>query len=496
MFHYIVRYLNNHTVDYVLLRINFSFPVLYSTELLTCQPNPCDHGGKCKVHDHESFSCDCKGTGYTGSKCQTGLTSAPVFPKLSIKSKSRALSLSARPLNKLNVFLHSESGVVFSPSSFLEMTVHETKKDFYVEVDKAGIHPISYTLGGPNEHDFQIPEQSVVFVEPTVLLNESIYSKFSLPKRELPVGCNEYRYKVFPCKLHFLSTDKWTNTSLSTKGIVHIKTPSNQSIPLSMIGFTLDERLVSRKSMIEKAVALMPSDKEFDVYYNNGDTCIEKEASSDNLLELMRDDALVTSILQTVSQMAPSWFNVLVSESNDLFDIQNIVVSLAQIPPNGGEQCSGFPLSPSSSILYFLPAVKYEIRVGQDEASLYDEGNTCFAADVCKQSTFIGFSKESANKLKDKLAVMRDMKDKGCDVHVDSVGLLKSAETFTKTNISLWNGTHYEQATPFNYNMWLKGDVSWNMVIPAMLDVTLDMKGESFIHSESMDDVSNLHISN
>lgn len=446
--------------------------------------------------DHESFSCDCEGTGYTGSKCQTGLISAPVFPKLSTKVKSRALSLSARPLNKLTVFLHSESGVVFFPSSSLDITVHETKKDFYVEVEKAGIHPISYTLRGPNEDDFQTPEQSVVFVEPTVLLNESIYSKFSIPTRELPVGCIEYRYKLDSCELHFLSTDKWTSASLSTKGIVHIKTPSNQSIPLSMIGFSLDERDFSRKSMIEKAVALMSSDKEFEVYYNNGDTCIRKESSSDNLLELMRNDALVTSFLQAVSQMAPNWLNVLTSEPNDVFDIQNIMVSLAKTPPNGGEHCSGLPLSSSSSVVYFLPAVKYEIRVSQDETSLYDEGNTCFAADVCKQSIFIGFSKESASKLKDKLAVMRDMKAKGCNVHVDSVGLFKSIETFAKTNVALWNGTHYEQATPFNYNMWLKGDVTWNMVIPATLDVTLDMKGESFIYSDSMDDVSNLHILN
>lgn len=429
------------------------------------------------MHDHESFSCDCEGTGYTGSKCQTGLISAPVFPKLSIKSKSRALSLSAKPLNKLTVFLHSESGVVFSPSSSLEITVQKTEKDFYVEVEKAGIHPISYTLGGPNKYDFRIPEQSVVFVEPTVLLNESIYSTFSVPKRELPVGCNEYRYKVVSCELHFLSTDKWASTSLSTNGIVHIKTPSNQSIPLSMIGFSLDERDVSRKSIIEKAVALLSSDKRIEVYYNNGDTCIKKESSSDNLLELMRDDALVTSFLQTVSQMAPNWLNVLTSEPNDVFDIQNIMVSLAKTPPNGGEHCSGFPLSLSSSIVYFLLAIKYEIRVGQDETSLYDEGNTCFATDVCKQSIFIGFSKESANKLKDKLSVMRDMKAKGCDVHVDSVGLFKSAETFTKTNVALWNGTHYEQVAPFNYNMWLKGEVSWNMVIPATLDVTLHMKG-------------------
>lgn len=64
-----------------------------------------------------------------------------------------------------------------------------------------------------------------------------------------------------------------------------------------MIGFILDECFVLRKSMIEKVVVLMLFDKEFDVYYNNGDICIEKEFSFDNLLELMRDDVLVIFFL-------------------------------------------------------------------------------------------------------------------------------------------------------------------------------------------------------
>lgn len=64
-----------------------------------------------------------------------------------------------------------------------------------------------------------------------------------------------------------------------------------------MIGFILDECFVLRKSMIEKVVVLMLFDKEFDVYYNNGDICIEKEVSFDNLLELMRDDFLVIFFL-------------------------------------------------------------------------------------------------------------------------------------------------------------------------------------------------------
>ena len=464
--------------------------LFYSIELKTCEPNPCKHGGICKVQNQLSFFCNCEGTGYVGNKCQTGLISTPVFPKLPIKTQSRTLSVSARPMNKLDVMLHSENGVLFYPSSSLEITSLIPKQKFSVEVDKTGIQRVSFSLGGASKDDFEIPEQRVVFVEPRVLLNESVYLKLLVPKRELPVGCNEQVYKVASCELRFLSTARWTGTSPFTNGIVHVRTPSNQSIPLSMIGVNLNILEISKKRMIEKAIELTSSEKAFEVFYTNGETCIRKELRTNNLLELMRDDALVSSFLRTLSKMSPQWLNVAISGLNDLFDVHNIIANLAQLSTHEVEHCSGFPLSPSSSIAYLRPAVKYDIRVGQDETSLFDEGKTCFAIDVCKQSVFISFSRQSAKKLKEKLSVVRDMKDKGVDVRLDSVGLLGIPETNKKAAGALWNGTHFEQASSFKYNMWLKGDITWNMKIPGKLDVTLHIEGESFLYRNKMEDVS------
>ena len=460
-------------------------------ESKTCEPNPCRHGGKCKVQGLKSFTCDCEGTGYKGNECQAGFISTPVYPKLSIKSKSQAILLSARPSNKLNILLHSENGVEFYPSSYLEITYPETKQEFMVEVEEAGIKTISYGVEGPNKHDFEIPEESVVFVEPRVLQNESVYSKLFVPKRELPIGCNEHVSNSLSCELHFFSTEKWTGSPPSTSGIVHIRTPSNQSIPLSMTGLRLDELQVSKKSIIEKTVALTSAYKVLEIFFINGDTCTREELNSDNLLELMKDDALVSSFMRTFSRMAPQWLDIETSEINEVFDIQNIAVNLAKSSLHDVEHCSGFPLSPLSSISYFQPALNYELRVGSDEASLFAEGDTCFAADVCKQSIFVNFSKRSANKLKNTLGLIRDMKDKGVDIRVDSVGLLGSPGTYDKKEHVLWNGSHFEEVSPFSYNMWLKGDVTWKMQIPAKVVVTLSITGESFIYYNEMENVSN-----
>ena len=39
------------------------------SETGACESNPCDHGGSC-VEVAYGYTCDCAGTGFTGSNCQ------------------------------------------------------------------------------------------------------------------------------------------------------------------------------------------------------------------------------------------------------------------------------------------------------------------------------------------------------------------------------------------------------------------------------------------
>ena len=48
-------------------RTSLTHAPFYLTDIKSCTPNPCKHGGKCIVQD-QSFSCDCAGTGYKGSE--------------------------------------------------------------------------------------------------------------------------------------------------------------------------------------------------------------------------------------------------------------------------------------------------------------------------------------------------------------------------------------------------------------------------------------------
>ena len=381
---------------------------------------------------------------------------------------------------------------MFYPSSSLEITFPETKQKFFVQAGKAGVYTISYSLGGPSEVDFEVPEPRSFLVEPRVTINDSVYSKLFLRKGGLPVGCNQHISKSLSCELRFISTNGWTGGSPSTEGIVHIRTSSNHYIPLSVVGLSFDKLKTSNKLLTQVAAARISSSGVLrDLYTSNG-TCIQKELSSDNLLELMKDDALVSSFMRTFSKMAPKWLVLATSEENEAFDIQNIKVNLATKASLKEEHCSGFPLNPLSSIAYFKPTAKYEIHVSDDAVSLFAEGDTCFAADICKQSVFIHFSKHAANELI-RLTACQEMKDKGVGIRVDTLGVLESPEIYDVENSEIWNGTHFVKASPFAYNMWLRGDVTWKMQIPAKLDLILHVKGESYIHYENIDDVSRLY---
>ena len=95
--------------------INFFFYSFVITEIKTCPPNPCKQGGKCSTLNEKDYTCNCEGTGYKGSHCETGHVVTPIFPKLLTNSKSGRLLLLARPLRRLKVVLTSEKEFAFQP---------------------------------------------------------------------------------------------------------------------------------------------------------------------------------------------------------------------------------------------------------------------------------------------------------------------------------------------------------------------------------------------
>ena len=368
------------------------------------------------------------------------------------------------------------------------MKYPDRKGAFKVEARKQGIQTMTYILDGENKGDFKTPEQSVLLVAPESTKYEN---KPFLLKGELPVGCEEQETKAnFSCALRLLSSAPWVGAPSFTSGVVHLAYSNNQTVPLSLIGLNLNELHVSRDKLIENGAAKTSSNKNASFLYQRNGKGYSKFADSNDLLELMKNDAFVSSFKRAISAMAPEWLTLAVSETNEYFDIQNIAGTIA----TDLEHCSGIPFVGATSLAYYRPAVIYKIRVAQNEVPLFAEGRTCFAIDVCKPGLFINFPKEQAAILKATLDVIRDMND--CcevDLTVDSVGFVKDSETSHFFNGTIWNGLKLQKLSSFSYNAWLKGSLHWRMEIPKLLFLTFKMAGETFIKFRNVDLVSILN---
>ena len=457
-------------------------------EITTCQPNPCRHGGKCLALERKSFTCNCEGTGYKGSHCQTGFVTTPIFAKLRPNISSGTLHVMARPSKSIQLSFSSAKGLTFEPPS-VEIRFPKRKEEFRAKAEKPGIHAVGYGLRGESKDDFLTPQRSVILVAKGTLDHKGLNTTLLLPKGELPIGCEKQLAKTeLSCEIRLLSTTSWTGRPGSTSGIVHFITANNQTVPLSLIGLNLKHINFSRDEFIEAAIAKTSSQNLFTVLHKRNGTCQSRVGNSDNLLELMQSDAFVSSFMKAFSEMAPEWLKLAVAENNDVFDIQNIAVNLAP----DMEHCSGFPISQTSSHSYYHPVVNYKMHVAQHEATLFADGRTCFVINFCKPAVFMNFPEEQANHLKRTLSMFRDMEDIGLHLRVDSIGLLYNTETTHFVKGIIWDGIKLQELLPFDYNMWLKGSLDWNMEIPKLLSVTLKLTGETFVKSRNIDAVSSL----
>lgn len=418
----------------------------------------------------ESPTCDCLGTGYKGSVCQTGVISSPIFPKLQAKKRSGTLYLKARPSRFLEVSFHSSGDLIFDPP-LLEFYSYEVEAEFEVKAKEPGIHEVSYSLGGEDKEDFQTPQSGVLLVTPD--------DSDRHPRARLPIGCKERVTEWnLECELRLSSTAPWTGTPPSTSGIVHLLKSSTLRVPISLVGLSIKDLNVPRDKLVKIAVATTSFQKEFKIWHETNGTCHSSVSNTDNLLALMWGDVFPSSFMKALTEIAPEWLQFAVDENSDAFDIQNIAVNFAP----DLEHCSGFPFTDSSIQVFYRPTINYNVRVVQQEITLLADGTTCFAIDICQSAMIVNLPERQANVIKNSMNLFRNMKAMGLNMKVDSIGLFEKVKTSPSVKRIIWNGIKLAELSSFHYNMWLKGTLEWKMRTQSrLLFVTLRMTGEAFI---------------
>ncbi|KAJ7327688.1 hypothetical protein OS493_026565 [Desmophyllum pertusum] len=459
-------------------------------EILLCKPNPCRHGGKCMIINTRQFSCDCLQTGYEGDLCKIGVVIPPDFPKIMSGYPSDNLTLLAKPDNSLTVHFNPTMNLTFQPKELIIQ--HPTSEaEFRVTGHNSGVGMVSYDLGGVDRHDFAPPKNSSIFIGRNISNQNSIYTRLGLLDGELPIGCQKKKLDSHPCDIIMLYDSSSTvSNDLIESGLVHIVTPDNKKIPLSLVGYDFSSPQQTRQEILEKLIShtKVPGKMQADHHTPVNQKCSFR-LTAEALIEFIQKDALPKSFLRYFAHQLPLWLKVTVGEDSNLFATENTLANLVQtsdrqyIHPN----CK-FPLSGSPSVLVtYRPIVNYNVSVQNEQLSLSSKG-CCFTTDICGSGVFLTLS-ERASKEIGTMPFMKDMAVKGCELLFSSFGFTTPRRYSTIVN-RVPVGPMAEYFSDFHYNMWWQGSADILLKKSSDFAVNMKMNGEGFAFVEDVNSVS------
>ena len=472
------------------------FYALFFPEIVLCRPNPCLHGGKCLIINSQKFSCDCQHTGYEGDRCQTGQVIPPDFPKLIAGNPSDNLVLLAKPDNSLTVHFNPTMNLTFQPNELVIQ--HPTcKAHFQVTGHKPGVGMVSYDLTGVDRPVFAAPKNSSVFISPNTSNQKSVYTKLGLLVGELPIGCQKQKLSNYQCDITvaFDSTATVSPDVRIESGPVHVFTPDNKTIPLSLDGYDFSpdqnhqellKRLIDHAEVSEKTQSedLSPVNQECSPFQSTGET----------LMEFIQQDAFPKSFLQYFSRQLPLWLKLAAEEDSYVFATENILASLIQTtgPRYVHPSCEFLLTGTNSTAVIYRPKVNYSISV-QNEQLFLSSKDCCFATDLCHGGVFLTLS-EIANKEIATMPFVKEMLDGRWKLVLSSLGFTPRRKYSTIVN-RLPVGPLAGYFSDYHYNLWLQGSADIFLKNSSDFSVNIKLTGEAFIFVEDLDSVSTTYFS-
>lgn len=394
-----------------------------TSELQVCQPNPCRNNGKCLIQGR-NYICDCEGTGFEGSECQTGIVTTPVFEKLTVGDQSKMYHLYAQPKNDLTVIIKSSKSLIIEPKRELRISKSDKEATFTIIAVRPGLHVISYSLSGQDAKHYKVPSNSTVYVK-SKDQDISVFNALNIPYKSVPLGCHNYSSpnKPLNCQSQLTSSHPWVKQR--TAGIVQLMT-KDTSFPLSLFGSSARETFgLSKKDVLESIHMLSSRNMNSTIFINRDGKCKVQSMSSFHVIELVQTDAFPNTMINSLSSLMPKWIQFNVDKNNELFDVSNLMVSLGKPPSYGPGSCERLPLTYSVNSVFYKPSISFNIQIDGEQTQFGSSESTCFAMDVCKNKLFTDFSLK-ARKRFHQIRTIQDMKNAGWDFHVSRLGLRRN----------------------------------------------------------------------
>ena len=464
-------------------------------EFKGCRTNLCKNGGKCKTLGPKKFKCDCEGTGYTGTHCETGILYPPVYPRLGVGKKSRTVTIRARPSKGLKISVNYSPNLQFFPPPPYALSSLETKAAFAVKAaNHKGVEIVSYKLTGPSQKYYSPLETSVIFVEEDVSLKNSIYTKLGLRHGTLPVGCHKVNVSMEPlsCPVTLSSTSPWKNINSAksaSSGISYVTLRDRKSIPLSLLGVDLSDLNDNDKKMRKILQKLFSVDLPQVDMIQKDTSCFSLKLQPTSISEFIQWDAFPTSFMKAVSAQLPDWFDFQVATNNDVFHIKNVAASLnKQVGKSGA--CAHLPVPSQNVAMYYTPLINYTTSIDTETVSMALSRDMCLAVDLCTFGVYWNMG-ETAGRMLKLTKIFENMKNAGWELGITSIAVARS-NTLPAPKLSgfvpLSHG--YEVLKGFDHNIWMRGKLGLSVQSPNLLKVSAKFEGEAFVHVKQLNDVS------
>ena len=415
----------------------------------------------------------------------------PDFPKLISGNPSKNLTLLANPDNSLIVRFNPTMNLTFEPEE-LVIQYPTSEAEFRVTGHKPGVGIVAYDLKGVDSDSFASPKNSSVFIGHNTSDQESIYTRLGLLVGELPVGCQKKKLDNFPCDITmaFSSTSTVSNGVLIESGPVHIVTPDNKSIPLSVDGYYFSSSPHARQEMLKRLIShTKESQSQSEDNKPNNQGCSPYRQTAKTLLELIKKDALPKSFLRYFTGQMPLWLKIMAGEETNLFATENTLAYLIQTTDNENihPNCHFLSTGSPSAMVIYQPLVNHSISVQNDQLSKSSKAS-CFATDICEGGAFLSWSQD-VNKEISTMPFMKDMSDGGWKLFLSSLGFTTRRKYSTITN-RVPVGPWAEFFLDFYYNLWWQGSADILLKNSSDFSVNLQLTGEAFAFVEDLDGVS------
>ena len=465
-----------------------------------CTPNPCEHSGICNVTGPSSYSCDCNGTGYTGSKCEIGIIEMPQYPTLTVLTQTQ-FTLFAYPDYELSVRLTSRKGLGFHPSSILTFDPTKTSANVSITASVVGIFVITYEIRGKSSLQFQQPQPSTLIITPNISILPQYFTSRRLEQGLLEAGSCAYATPLdYTCpnegnKLSFSSTCQWYGST--SPGLIFSEY-NDLSLPVAIAGARISNINTSGRSMV---LPLMESDlqKSCNFVHAPRRSCDFKPPDLvQEIQNFLRTEALGHTFLSQVEQLIPRWLQFSVNSNTPrTYDFTSYMIILTESDSlSDTEKCPNIIKVNDGmySILKYSGSLNFSVN-SSSHSFTPQRSPVCFAVNLCEglNSPLLITIPDEAQAIVNSLSFMQVIKSYNWDITINSIAISSTSfsHELTGSNRDYWFGNR-EMTYSFPDSTIIANGIFTHSFSLGTLQIIYSLDGRAYMLYDNFDKVGSL----